>query len=315
MFMKSKAVTLTEKVRIPQRANAPETYLHLKIMQHTSAPLGTRPVMFVLPGGPGLDHSTYQSYTCLLDVADIVFHDPRGCGQSDKNDPKSYSMENYIEDVEVLRQFLNLERMILVGKSYGSVCAMGYALRYQHAIEKLILSAGAASYRSLYTAQENVKKIANPKQLKMYEKLFNGTIKSHQELAEFYITTAPLYSRHLKTKLEAYLLAYYAKNFCFEAANLGFTDFLRNFDFEPDLHKITCETLILAGEDDWINDIRHIRTMAERIPNNIFKVFTDAGHSIELDVGKPYFDEIRQFISQEAFVTNKETTLTRALSF
>ena len=297
MFMKNKRVTLTEKAVIPARENAPETFLHVKIMQNSPAPLGSRPVMFILPGGPGLDHSTYQSYACLVNEVDIVFHDPRGCGKSEKNNPKSYTMENYIEDVEALRQFLNLEKIILLGKSYGSVCAMGYALRYQHFIEKLVLSAGAPSYRSIQTAKDHLEKIATPKQLKLYEKLWNGEFKSHAELAEFYFTTAPLYSHQIKTKLEAYMLGYFAKNFCYEAANLGFSDFLRKFDFEPNLHEIKCNTLILAGEKDWINHISHIKIMAEKIPNNIFKSFPNAGHTMESDAGKIYFDAIREFIA------------------
>ena len=86
--------TCTQKVTIPERTSAPETQLHVKIVTQNKNEMGSRPVIFILPGGPGLDHSTYQSYNCLLDVADIVFHDPRGCGQSEKGDPSTYSMEN-----------------------------------------------------------------------------------------------------------------------------------------------------------------------------------------------------------------------------
>ena len=160
MFKKNHKETLTQKVMIPERQSAAETQLYVKIHTHDQNKLGSRPVIFILPGGPGLDHSTYRSYTCLLDVADIVFHDPRGCGQSDKGDPSSYNMENYIDDIEVIRQSLQLSNIIPLGKSYGSVCAMAYALRYKESIDKLILSAGAASYRSLETAKENFAKIA-----------------------------------------------------------------------------------------------------------------------------------------------------------
>lgn len=297
MFMKNRKETLTQKISIPERANAPETQLYVKTITNDKNNLGSRPVIFILPGGPGLDHSTYRSYTCLLDVADIVFHDPRGCGQSDKGDPSSYSMENYIDDIEAIRQSLQLPSIIPLGKSYGSVCAMAYALRYKESIAKLILSAGAASYRSLETAKENFAKIASERNVKSFEKLWAGEFKSNLELAQFYAETAPLYSNNIKTQLEAYALAYFSKNFSFEAMNLGFSDFLRRFDFEPELHLIKHSTLILAGQDDWINDIRHIKLIAEKIPNNSFKIFANAGHAIESDVGKPYFEIIRQFIT------------------
>ncbi|OGT48422.1 MAG: hypothetical protein A3E82_03740 [Gammaproteobacteria bacterium RIFCSPHIGHO2_12_FULL_38_11] len=288
--------TCTQKVTIPERTSAPETQLHVKIVTQNKNEMGSRPVIFILPGGPGLDHSTYQSYNCLLDVADIVFHDPRGCGQSEKGDPSTYSMENYVDDVDILRQSLNLKNIIPLGKSYGSVCAMAYALRYKNSIAKLILSAGAPSYRSLETAKQNLLKLGTPKQINIFEKVWNGSFKSHKELSEFYAITAPLYSNHIKTRLEAYALTYFSKNFSYDAMNWGFTKFLPHFDFEPELHLIEHNTLILAGEDDWINDIKHIKLMAEKIPNNTLKIFSDAGHAIESDIGKPYFEEIRKFI-------------------
>ena len=296
MFMKNKKEVFAEKVAISERTSAPATQLFVKILANDKTKLGKRPVIFILPGGPGLDHSTYHAYTCLLDVADIVFHDPRGCGRSDKNDPATYNMQNYIDDVEALRGIFGLKNIIPIGKSYGSVCAMGYALRYQSNIEKLILSAGAPSFRSVHTAKENLAKLGTPKQIKIFEKIWNGEFQNHLELAEFYAVTAPLYSNHLKTRLEAYALTYFSKNFSYEALNLGFKDFLRTFDFEPSLHLINRKTLILAGAQDWVNDLCHIKVMAEKIPNNQFKVFPNAGHAIESDVGQEYFDTIRQFI-------------------
>ena len=296
MFMKNRRQVITKRIKIPARETAPETNLFVKVMMREQHALGSRPVIFILPGGPGLDHSTYQSYNCLLDVADIVFHDPRGCGKSDKSDSSTYTMENYIADIDALREALSLEKITPLGKSYGSVCAMGYALQYNPFIDRLILSAGAASYRSLETAKENFTKIAPKKYVQVFEKLWNGEFKSNAELAMFYAETAPLYSNHLKTQIEAYALAYFAKNFSYEALNLGFSDFLRRFDFEPKLHLIQQKTLILAGEDDWINDVRHIQTIAEKIPNNTFKIFPDAGHAIESDVGEEYFHTIRRFI-------------------
>ncbi|MCX7120311.1 MAG: alpha/beta hydrolase [Gammaproteobacteria bacterium] len=294
--MKSRKETSSQKITIPERSNAPETKLFVKTLAHDVNALGSRPVILILPGGPGLDHSTYQSYNCLLDTADIVFHDPRGCGQSDKNDPATYTMENYVEDVEEIRKSLQLDKAIILGKSYGSVCALGYALRFKDSVERLILSAGAPSFRSLETAKENFAKIANDKQKKAYEKLWGGGFKSSKELGDFYAATASLYSNRLRTRLETYALTYFAKNFSYEAMNLGFSDFLRRFDFESQLHLIEHKTLIIAGQDDWINDIRHIQVMADKIPNNTFKVFADAGHAIESDIGTPYFETIRQFI-------------------
>jgi proline iminopeptidase len=67
-------------IQIPERKNAPKTRLHINIACKNKTQLGIRPIIFILPGGPGADGAAYKSYSCLLDVTDIVYYDPRGCG-------------------------------------------------------------------------------------------------------------------------------------------------------------------------------------------------------------------------------------------
>ena len=279
---------------IPARKNAPQTKLHVEIVCQNQAKLGKRPIVFILPGGPGADGSFYKSYSCLLDVADIVYHDPRGCGLSAKGDPKTYNMHNYIDDVEVIRERLGFDDVIILGKSYGAMSAVGYALRYQQHIKKLILSAGAPSFRFIKTAQQNVKEVGTAEQVNTCKKLWKGSFANAQEVAEYFKIMEPLYCLKVKTKQIASTFRKIPINY--KALNLGFRDFLRKFDYEPDLPKIKCPTLILAGEKDWITDARHSKLMAERIPNSKLKIFKNSSHAMEIDVEKQYFAEIRKFI-------------------
>lgn len=289
------------QIKIPARDNAPTTELYVKILAEDETRLGCRPIIFALPGGPGGDHSTLGSYSCLQDVADIVFHDPRGTGQSEKSNPETYTMDNYIDDVEVIRQQLNLSKIIILGKSYGSMCAGAYAIRYPKAVAKLILAAGAPSYHFLETAKKNVLRRGTSEQIKACEKLWSGNFKNNNELLEFFKMTAPLYSNRAKNEPGSFNLAKNCDNFSCEALNLGFADFLRSFDYEAALTKIKCPTLILGGADDWINDIKYAKLMAEKIPHNQLKIFTNSSHAMETDIGESYFDEIRYFIKRPMY--------------
>src|SRR5580692_1595567 len=104
------------------RPGVSEAELYVEILSENK--LGTkRPVMFILSGGPGADHTAYLNYSCLHEVVDIVFHDPRGCGKSSKGALSDYTMNNYIDDVEAIREHLSLEKIIVLGKSYGAMCA------------------------------------------------------------------------------------------------------------------------------------------------------------------------------------------------
>lgn len=126
-------------INIPARAHAPTTRHYIEI-ETLIAEADDRPVIFLLPGGPGSDHQVYKKHsTELAEVARLVYLDPRGCGESAKGDPKSYNLNNYIDDIEEIRKQLNFAKIIVLGTSYGGVAAQGYALRYPATLAKLIL--------------------------------------------------------------------------------------------------------------------------------------------------------------------------------
>ena len=49
------------KVLIKERDKAPETKLFVKIVAEDEESLKTKPYVFMLPGGPGANHSHYKT--------------------------------------------------------------------------------------------------------------------------------------------------------------------------------------------------------------------------------------------------------------
>lgn len=286
-------------MRIPiNRPGVLSTNLFVKTISKNNAALGSeRSVAFILPGGPGADHKAYLNYDCLQEMADLVFHDPRGCGQSDKGDPSSYTMDNYIDDVEGIRTHLGLNKIIVIGKSYGSMCALGYAIKYPHAVDKLVLSAGAPSYRFLETAKKNLLRDGTPEQIRFCEKLWTGSFASREELLRYFQLTNKLYSVKAQSSLpNEFDLAKKSQRFSYDVLNEGFRHSFWHFDYENDLKQLLCPTLILAGRNDWINDVQHAEFMVARIPHSQLRVFEKASHAMETDVPEEYFQTIADFI-------------------
>lgn len=287
------------KIKI-DRAGAIPTKLFVNVVSKEGKEnLGVnRPVAFILPGGPGADHHVYQAYNQLKDIVDIVFHDPRGCGQSDRDNPKYYTMDNYIDDIEEIRQKLGLNKIIVIGKSYGSMCALGYTLRYPGSVQKLILVAGAPSYRFLATAKKNLARLGTPQQIKICEKLWQGNFKNNDDLLTFFQLTNSLYSVKARHEPATFDLKKKNNQFSYEVLNEGFRNSFWHFDYEHDLHRITCPTLLLAGRDDWINDVKHAEFMVARIPHSQLRVFEGASHALEADVPDIFFQTVTDFISR-----------------
>ena len=101
-------------------------------------PLG-QPVLF-LHGGPGAGIA--PAHRRLFDPKrfNVVLFDQRGCGQSrpyaglDDN-----STDMLIDDVEVLRKSLDIDKFVLFGGSWGSTLALAYAIAHPEHVSGLIL--------------------------------------------------------------------------------------------------------------------------------------------------------------------------------
>ncbi len=113
--------------------------------------LGYGQPLLIVHGGPGASHDYFLPYLLPLARTNrVVFIDERGSGQSEKlENPKAYTVENMVEDVEAVRQHLNLGRISLLGHSYGGVLAQAYAFKYQANLTHLILGSTFHSTRAL----------------------------------------------------------------------------------------------------------------------------------------------------------------------
>jgi proline iminopeptidase len=109
--------------------------------------IGRGAPLMIVHGGPGASHDYFLPY--LLPLArtnKVIFIDERGSGRSEKlEDVSQYTVENMVEDVEAVRQALNLGKINLFGHSYGGVLAQAYALKYQKNLTRLILGGTFAS--------------------------------------------------------------------------------------------------------------------------------------------------------------------------
>jgi proline-specific peptidase len=97
--------------------------------------------LLVLHGGPGGPSDYLEPLEELADIGrPIVFYDQVGCGNSDQpNDPSLWSVELFLDELSTVRQELGLDRIHLLGHSWGGMLAMQYALTQPVGLASLIL--------------------------------------------------------------------------------------------------------------------------------------------------------------------------------
>ena len=250
--------------------------------------------MILLPGGPGNDHSLYETIgETLSSFVDIVLFDPRGCGSSQKSEVKHCSLEHYIDDVEALRTQLRIspDKLIVFGQSYGSIAALGYCIKYPDSMKKLLLIGGAASSEFEKEAKANIISKGSIEQQKMAEKIWQGAFKDEQDLVKFYQVMGPFYSSTFDPSEPVPPIA---SNIAI--LNYGWGNFLKKFDYRNDLEKIKCKTLILWGEDEVFFDKKQIDVLVKHIQQCELSIFPACGHLLWIDNWEGFIEQVVPFV-------------------
>lgn len=259
-----------------------------------------KPVCFVIHGGPGGDHTSFKpALSPLTDDMQLVYIDNRGSGRSAKGPQSSYSLKNNVEDIEALRKHLGLEKIMVMGASYGGMVALEYARRFQENLQALLLVVTVPSYKYIEKAKDIVKVKGTPEQIEMAQVLWDGAFESSEHQAKYYEVMAPLYSHSFSDTPEARLARENGgkrANRSYEALNEGFGGFLREFDVIDFLPVIAVPTLIMAGRHDWITPVEASIFMSEQIPNNELVIFENSSHSVLKDEYGKFIETVGKFV-------------------
>lgn len=163
---------------------------------------GTGPdTVVLLHGGWGGDYTGLISAVAgLEDEFHFMLYDQRGSLHSPSPD-SLISFDNHIEDLELLRKALKLEKLSIMGHSMGAVLASAYATRYPEHIARLTLVTPAhlktqfgEEEQEVYNLQsQNQQKYMNrpeiDQEIKKYE-LDQENLSPQQNTAKFRINFA-----------------------------------------------------------------------------------------------------------------------------
>jgi len=110
---------------------------------------GSGSPLIVVNGGPGFDH-TYlligtPAWDMLAKTHRVVFYDQRGNGRSSPLKPgQSCTLADQIDDLDALRAHLGLEKVDILGHSWGGYLAMAYGARHPEHVSRMMIVDSAA---------------------------------------------------------------------------------------------------------------------------------------------------------------------------
>jgi proline iminopeptidase len=263
-----------------------------------------KPVLAVLHGGPGLDHSDLQPWLHPLSrEIQLLYVDHRGNGRSQRLPPHQCTPEQMADDLEGLRTTLGIQKLHVLGFSFGSTVALHFAHRHPDSLERVIVCSTPTSSTFLDEARAIVAERGTREQAAAVDELFAGAFRNEEHLAEGLRSLRPLYFRNYSPAFDV-SRQWTITNV--ELINWYFANYGRNFDLRPILPNISAPTLILTGQYDWICPPSQSEPLRQLLPNARQIIFEDSGHI-------PLKEEHNRFIELvRAFILDKPTEAAHA---
>ena len=119
---------------------------------------GATPLL-ALHGGPGSTHNYFAPLEGLADERPVVLYDQIGCGRSDRPTDIEWSIAVFRDEVDAVRAQLELDRIHLLGTSWGGMLATEHVLSGATGIVSLVLSSTLGSVE-LWAAEQRVLRAA-----------------------------------------------------------------------------------------------------------------------------------------------------------
>lgn len=265
--------------------------------------LGHGPVLVCHPGGPGFSATYFGDLAALWERYTLIQLDPRGTGGSDRPaDCDAYRIEDYVSDLEELREHLGEERLQLLGHSHGGIVAMAYAAAYPGRVRKLVLAStlsrfGPEQDKAMRAGME--KRMSQPwcaDAKAALEQEQAGHFSSDEELSALVLRELPLYFAHYGPMEMGYLDTLRTETVNADALKLFNEKIFGTFDLRSRLSAIAAQTLVITGDEDFICGPICAEEICAGIKGSRMVIVGDAGHMLFVEQPHAFHDEVAGFL-------------------
>jgi proline iminopeptidase len=263
---------------------------------------GSGPLLVCHPGGPGFSSRYFGDLAGLGESFTLILVDPRGTGGSDRPaDPRAYTTEDYVADVDQLRAHLGLERMLLLGHSHGGVVAAAYAVAHPERVEKLVLASTLARFAEEQEAEMLRMMEAHADQpwyaeaREAIDREQAGNFDGEEELQELVRLEMPFYFAEYGDEERRYIEWLGEEKPNPDALHLFNTETWPTFDQTAGLSSVSAPTLVITGELDFITGPVCAADFAA-IPKQRTVLIEGCGHFILREARDRFRDEVTAFL-------------------
>jgi len=271
------------------------------------------PIIFIA-GGPGGTHYGLRSFDALAKAGhQLIYFDGFGRGKSDTaKNVIEYSINRDIEDIEGLRKALKLNKVSLLGHSYGGVVAQGYAIKYPQNTSHLIL---ANTFHSYVMWQDNCDN-SNHEIKTNYPEVWadltkireKGAVSADADHQEIYgrVPYGFLYAYNPDKFVNRGAKKRYPNSFNSKLyyqmvgkdGDFYVTSDIGTFDYRKQLKDLKMPILIIGGRFDRVATPWMMVKYKDYCPQAEFVMFEKSGHNPQVEEPEKEFEIINAFLKK-----------------
>jgi L-proline amide hydrolase len=263
--------------------------------------------LLCLHGGPGATWHHMEPYEALAaDGRRVIFYDQLGCGNSGLSEPHETSMwtpQLYVREVQAVRDALGLDRLHLLGHSWGGMLAMLYAIGQPPGLASLIVESSPASVPE-WMVEVNRLRDELPSEVQ-------ATLVAHEEAGttghpEYEEAMMVFYRRHVcrtdpwpdfvNRTFEALAANPEVYNVMNGPSEFHVIGVIKDFDITADLGRIGVPTLLFSGRYDEVTPATMER-VHQGIPGSELVVFEESSHMSQAEEPEAVLDLVRGFLA------------------
>lgn len=230
-------------------------------------------VTVILHGFPG-NHRVIVDMARGLGNCHIIIPDLPACGQSESLS-QTHSLNNYAEWLNNFLIDLSIDKITLIGYSFGSRVAVTFSALYPEKVEKLVLVTPVVKPDSLIARLAAIEyKIAGKLPSKVQKKWLANKI--------YHSISNMIIFKSASKKRRKYLIDIDAEEIehLDPKANIEIFNELVSSKTISNGNKINIRTLIIACDKDEIATVNSVKELLNRFTNADFKIIEDSGHIV-----------------------------------
>jgi proline iminopeptidase len=271
--------------------------------------LGEGDPIFFFAGGPGNSHDYMQGrFGHYHSNHQVVFIDMLGRGMSDDAvSPDEYSVSNDVHITEEVRKALGLEKIALVGHSYGTVVAQAYAIAYPEQVDRMVLISGfhsAAMWQANCDSYNHYSQTHFPEIWSEVDSLRAlGYVSSDSVFMNVYESLPTKYIYYHNTTLKGNNPETQHRGFNTDVyyaiigrdADFDVSGSMIAIDFRRALKDLNFPTLIIAGRYDGVSTPEFALQYKHFMPEAQFEMFEKSGHNPSLEEPEKFYTLFNEF--------------------